>query len=110
MANPAGIPGPVFDFPARRVRRQARDAGGSDKLPVDDVKEGQGVATMGHVLNTIKPYWHDGAWVFDDPLRGLRAKPFVMRTPEIIDQVLRRAGLKPEQPFTVTFGDDESPG
>ena len=65
---------------------------------------------MGNVLNTIKPYWHDGAWVFDDPQRGQWAKPFVARTPEMVDQVLRRAGLPPRQPLTVTFSDDDNPG
>lgn len=50
---------------------------------------------------TIKPYWHDGAWVFDDPLRGLWAKFFVARTPEIVDQVLSRAGLRSRRPFTL---------
>ena len=65
---------------------------------------------MGNVLNTIKPYWHDGAWVFDDPQRGQWAKPFVARTPEMVDQVLRRAGLPSRQPLTVTFSDDDNPG
>jgi hypothetical protein len=65
---------------------------------------------MGNVLQTIKPYRRDGTWVFDDPLRGIWAKPFVSRAPEIVDQVLRRAGLQPRQPFTVTFGDHESSG
>jgi hypothetical protein len=65
---------------------------------------------MSDVSNTINPYWHNGAWVFDDPQRGLWAKPFVARTSEIVDQVLRRAGLQPRRPFTVTFGDHEFPG
>ena len=65
---------------------------------------------MSDTSHTIKPYWHSGAWVFDDPSRGLCAKPFVGRTPEIIDQVLRRAGLQPRQPFMVTFTDYEYHG
>lgn len=69
-----------------------------------------GATAVSHILNTIKPYWHGGAWVFDDPGRGLTAKPFVARRPEIIDQVLRRAGLRPRQPITVTFTDHEFPG
>jgi hypothetical protein len=59
---------------------------------------------------TIKPYWHDRAWVFDDPQRGLWAKPLVTRTPEMVDRVLRQAGLPPRQSFTVTFSDDDCPG
>jgi hypothetical protein len=62
---------------------------------------------MGTVTHRVKPYWHDGAWVFDDPQRGRRAQPFVARRPEIVDQVLRRAGLQSWQPFTLTFGDYE---
>jgi len=65
---------------------------------------------MGNVLHTIKPYWHVGAWVFDDPHHRLLAKPFVGRNPEIVDKVLRQAGLQPRQAFAVTFGDYESPG
>jgi len=65
---------------------------------------------MGNVMHTIKPYWHDGAWVFDDPQRGLRAKPLIARRPEIVDQVLRQAGLQSRQPFAVIFGDHECPG
>lgn len=57
--------------------------------------------------HTIKPYWLDGAWMFDDPLRGLLAKPLVERRPEAIDHVLQLAGLQPRQPFTLTFGDRE---
>jgi hypothetical protein len=79
-------------------------------LLVDDVKARQGVARMGNVLNIIKPYWHDGAWVFDDSLRGLWGTPLVARTPEIMDQVLRLARLPPRQPLRVTFSDDDNPG
>jgi hypothetical protein len=65
---------------------------------------------MGKVLKTIKPYRRDGTWVFDDPLRGIWAKPFVSRAPGIVDQVLRYARLQSGQPVMVTFGDHESPG
>ena len=54
---------------------------------------------MSDTSHTIKPYWHNGAWVFDDPSRGLCAKPFVAR-----------AGLQPRQPFMVTFTDYEYHG
>lgn len=62
---------------------------------------------MGGGSKTIKPYWHDHPWVFDDPQRVLWAKPFVARTPEMVDQLLSRAGLQPRQPFTVTFSDHD---
>lgn len=65
---------------------------------------------MSTVAITIKPYcWHDGMWVFDDLLRGLLARPLIKRGPEIFDHVLRRAGLLPRQPFTVTISDSKSP-
>jgi hypothetical protein len=75
-----------------------------------DAEGRRGGEAMSNVVHTIKPYWHDGAWVFDDPQRGLWAKPFIARTREIVDQILRRAGLAPGQPFTVIFGDCEVPG
>jgi hypothetical protein len=63
---------------------------------------------MTDVPRTIKPYWYNGAWVFDDPERGTLAKPFVVRS-EMVDQMLRQAGLPPRQPFAVTFSDRDSP-
>lgn len=64
---------------------------------------------MSTVAVTIKPYWHDGMWVFDDLFRGLLARPLIAKGPEIIDHVLRQAGLLPRQPFTVTLGDSKAP-
>jgi len=62
-----------------------------------------------HPTHTIKPYWHDGAWVFDDPARGWWAKPFV--TPfGMVDQMLRQAGLQARQPFVVIVGDRDDLG
>lgn len=38
-----------------------------------------------NALFAIKPYWHDGTWVFDDPGVNLFAEPFVAGIPEMID-------------------------
>ncbi|HEY1379232.1 MAG TPA: DUF6717 family protein [Gemmataceae bacterium] len=35
----------------------------------------------------IEPYWHDGAWVFDDPTVGLVREPFVAGVTEMIDRL-----------------------
>lgn len=97
--------------PEDRLRLHVVEGPDATESHVYDAEGGQqGGARLGNVLNTIKAYWHDGGWVFDDSQRGLWAKPFVARAPEIIDRVLQGAGLRPRQPFTVTFGDHESPG
>src|SRR5579864_8945928 len=96
--------------PEERLRFYVERQPDTTDSPVDGAKEGRREAARINALITIKPYWYDGVWVFDDPVRALWAKPFLARAPEIVDQVLRRAGLQPRQPFTVTFGDHESPG
>lgn len=93
--------------PLERLRLHVGESAGATESRVDDP---EGRRRVGSVLHTIKPYWHDGAWVFDDPQRGLRAKPLVAGTSEIIDRVLQAAGLRPHQPFSMTFGESEVPG
>ena len=44
---------------------------------------------MSNAIHVIAPYWSHGTWVFDDPLRGLRAEPFVSGVPEMIDDLVR---------------------
>lgn len=41
----------------------------------------------GSVLS-IEPYFHDGAWVFDDPTVGLVKEPFVAGVTEMIDRLV----------------------
>jgi hypothetical protein len=36
----------------------------------------------------IKPYRHEGAWVFDDPSVGLHREPFVAGVTEMIDRLV----------------------
>ena len=59
---------------------------------------------------TIKPYWRNGAWAFDDPVRGRWANPFLDRSPEMVDRMLRQAQLPPRQSFVLTFADHDWPG
>ena len=105
----------LYKGPKRRVDRSSgrgetfQSRGPRRALDSKKGRDGAAEAEMGTVSTRIKPYWYDGAWVFDDFQRGLRAKPFITRAPAIVDHVLRRAGLQPRQPFTVTFGDHEFP-
>lgn len=61
-------------------------------------------------VTTIKPYWHNAAWVFDDPVRGWWAKPFQGRSAEMVDQMLRQARLPLKQSFVIAFADRDWPG
>ena len=97
--------------PEERLQIYVKRADATDPHVVD-AEGGRrgGERTKGNVWNTIKPYWHDGAWLFDDPQRRLQKKPVVARNPEIIDHVLRQAGVRPRQPFKMTFGDHDVSG
>ena len=66
-------------------------------------------APTGNII-TIKPYWHNGTWLFDDPVRGWWAKPFLDQTPEMVDRMLRQAQLPPKQSFVLTFADSDWAG
>src|ERR1017187_4345245 len=57
---------------------------------------------------TLQIYRHkspDGEvlWVFDDPEVQLDKEPLIEGMPEIIAGVLRKQGLPPSEPFTLTF-------
>lgn len=41
-----------------------------------------------NALLTIRPYKHNGTWVFDDPDAGLVREPFVCGVPEMIDRMV----------------------
>jgi hypothetical protein len=36
---------------------------------------------------SVEPYWHEGAWVFDDAVVGLAKEPFVAGVTEMIDRL-----------------------
>ena len=62
-----------------------------------------------NAINVIAPYHYLDMWVFDDPLVGLTAEPFVGGTDTMIDQVTAdipnaRSG------FVMVFSDTPFPG
>jgi hypothetical protein len=44
---------------------------------------------MPNSLMVIAPYWYAGTWVFDDESAGLKAEPFVMGVPVMIDELVK---------------------
>ena len=60
-------------------------------------------------LLVIKPYWHNGTWVFDDAAVGLQQEPFVQGVPEIIDRLTKDVPHAREG-FRLTFSAREFPG
>ena len=38
---------------------------------------------------TLKPYWHNGTWVFDDERVNLAKEPFVEGIPEMINYIVK---------------------
>lgn len=42
---------------------------------------------MANQILVIAPYWHSGAWVFDDPAKGLDREPFVLGIGPMIDHL-----------------------
>lgn len=101
--------GTSMRLPRERLQAQVDERAYATRLRalVVAVRQPEGDRT-GPVLNTIKPYWYDGAWVFDDLTRRLWTKPLVARAPAVVDQILREAGLPPRQPFALTFSDRDA--
>ena len=60
-------------------------------------------------VHQIFPYRLDGGWVFDSDEHGLVQEGLVGGTDDIIDELLRRAGLT-GRPFALRFGDGPFPG
>jgi hypothetical protein len=57
----------------------------------------------------IAPYWADGAWVFDDPSRGLLREPFVAGVPEVLNDLV--AGIpRARLGFRLIFSARRFPG
>lgn len=62
-------------------------------------------------LLVIAPYRSAGTWVFDDPLAGLKAEPFVSGIPELIDELVLLAALpKADGGFRLIFSSHAFPG
>ncbi|WFB37908.1 hypothetical protein P3T73_06120 [Kiritimatiellota bacterium B12222] len=53
----------------------------------------QKLNTSSNSLLVIAPYRSAGTWVFDDPLNGLKAEPFVSGVPELIDELVADAEI-----------------
>ena len=47
-------------------------------------------------IMTIRPYWHEGTWVFDDPEKGLDKEPFVAGVPAMLTYLARDIVLDEE--------------
>jgi hypothetical protein len=63
----------------------------------------------GNSLFVMRPYKHEGSWVFDDESAGLKREPFVFGIDEMIE---RMAGPIPkaEQGFRLVFSARPFPG
>lgn len=66
---------------------------------------------MKNSLMTIKPYKHDGVWVFDDERVNLHREPLVAGVPEIIERLCAEKGINdPEDGFVAIFSGLPFPG
>lgn len=68
----------------------------------------ESVATKNQI-RVIKPYWHHGTWVFDDPIADLVQEPFVSGVPEMIDDLVADMP-DARQGFRMLFSADPFPG
>lgn len=63
----------------------------------------------GNQILVLRPYWHDGTWVFDDERTNLVKEPFVSGVPEMIDYATREiAGAR--KGFRLLFSTGDFPG
>ena len=60
-------------------------------------------------IGLIAPYKHEGMWVFDDPLVGLRREPFVAGIDTMIDRLVT-AIPNAERGFRLLFSSSPFPG
>jgi hypothetical protein len=56
---------------------------------------------MPNQILVIKPYWHLGTWVFDDPATDLVQEPFVSGIPEMINDLGKRHSQRSTR-FSIT--------
>ncbi|MFM7195900.1 MAG: hypothetical protein ACKOYP_14115, partial [Bacteroidota bacterium] len=71
---------------------------------------GRKVLQASNSLLTIRPYYLDGLWVFDDQRVGLVEEPFVSGADDLIDHLLSQKGLRKKalkQGFTAIFSKQE---
>lgn len=66
---------------------------------------------MSNSLHTIKPYWYNELWVFDDAAYSLVKEPFVFGSTEIISAIAEHAGVSsPKAGFRLIFSHKPIPG
>ena len=64
---------------------------------------------MPNSLQVLRPYRHQGSWVFDDEAAGLQKEPFVCGIDEMIDRLV--AGVPDaERGFRLIFSPQPFPG
>lgn len=49
----------------------------------------KGISAPDNAILTIKPYWRNGTWVFDDKRVNLYHEPFIAGMPEIISHLAK---------------------
>jgi hypothetical protein len=60
-------------------------------------------------LYVLRPYKHEGTWVFDDESVGLKREPFVLGIDEMIERLVV-AVPKAEEEFRLIFSPSPFPG
>ena len=60
-------------------------------------------------IMTLKPYWHNGTWVFDDERVDLYKEPFVAGIPEIINHMTENIP-DAKNGFRLLFSNEQFPG
>lgn len=61
----------------------------AEKPGNDILKSHKRLNVPANAIITIKPYWHNGTWVFDDERTNLVKEPFVAGIPEMINQITK---------------------
>ena len=64
---------------------------------------------MANAMIAIRPYRHEGMWVFDDPAAGLEHEPFVAGVPEMIEAFIKDIP-DAESGFDLLFSAEPFPG
>ena len=64
---------------------------------------------MPNQILVIKPYWHLGTWVFDDPATDLVQEPFVSGVPAMINDLIKDIP-NARQGFRMLFSSAPFPG
>lgn len=68
---------------------------------------------MSNSIMVLKPYYHNGMWVFDDETTGLVREPFVAGVPEILEMMLQAENIPLDQArngFKLIFAATPFPG